>query len=314
MYTDVTARAAHCLFKVDRVALDPESTSWKRHARWHQAQWREARGHPIGAHPYAGGDGATLVGSRLALEFAMRRKGENFLTPAILGAVGDRLEKFEKHQMLREDRLWADLLSSMPLCFNLFGDLFRNNEYATRAVRAWWPDAPQGSVAVRFEHSPARCDPTFLGNKSAFDVAFEIGLGGEKRAIIGVETKYHEHARVEPLPQPKALARYTEVTERSSAFVEGWRELVIGTALQQIWLDHLLVLAMLQHPSGQWSWGRFVLVYPSGNPSFARAAAAYRAVLRDPTTFHTSTIEDILATPGALDLATVAAFRERYFW
>jgi hypothetical protein len=98
------------------------------------------------------------------------------------------------------------------------------------------------------------------------------------------------------------------------AFVDGWRELVIGTALQQIWLDHLLVLAMLQHPTGRWSWGRFVLVYPLGNPSFAGAAAAYRAVLRDPATFEARTIEELLDTPGALKLETVAALRERYFW
>ncbi|HMI84784.1 MAG TPA: hypothetical protein VK550_11875, partial [Polyangiaceae bacterium] len=274
---------------------------------------REARGYVIGTNPYAGGDDATPIGSRLALQSA-KDGGANFLTPSIRKAVLDCLAVPVPHRMLAEDRLWADLLSSMPLCFNLFGDVFGDTEYAARAVRAWWPDAPRGAVTVRFEHSPGRCDPAFLGNKSAFDVAFEIGSGDKDLAIIGVETKYHEDAKVEPEPKPKALARYVEVTERSMAFIDGWRELVIGTELQQIWLDHLLLLSMLQHPSGRWTWGRFVLLYPSGNPSFARAAAAYRAVLRDPATFEARTIEALLAPTSPLKVETAAAFRERYFW
>ena len=46
------------------------------------------------------------------------------------------------------------LLSSMPLRFNLFGDLAGEGEAARRAVRAWWPDVPSGKESVRFEHSP----------------------------------------------------------------------------------------------------------------------------------------------------------------
>lgn len=312
-FTEVAARAARCWFTVDDVPADPASTSWRRLARWHQAQWRQSRGYPIGAEPYAGGPDATPVGSRMALDFAIKN-GANFLTPGVLKAVRACLAHPEPHQMLQEERLWADLLSSMPLCFNLFGDLFGNPEYAARAVRAWWPEAPEGSVTVRFEHSPGKLDRTFLGNRSAFDVAFEIDSGGPDRAVIGVETKYHEHAAAEPQPRPGALARYVEITEGSLAFAEGWPDRVIGTSLQQIWLDHLLLLSMLQHPSRRWTWGQFVLVYPSVNPSFARAAEAYRAVLRDPTTFQARTIEDLLAAPGALDAATVTALRDRYFW
>ena len=31
------------------------------------------------------------------------------------------------------------------------------------------------------------------------------------------------------------------------------------------WLEHLLLLSMLQHPSGEWTWGRYVVVHPAGN-------------------------------------------------
>ncbi len=87
------------------------------------------------------------------------------------------------------------------------------------------------------------------------------------------------------------MARYEELTRRSGIFVDGWRDAIVRTELQQIWLDHLLVLSMLQHPSKRWTWGRFVLVYPAGNPSFAAAASRYRELLVDPTTFESRTIE-----------------------
>lgn len=309
-YTAAAAQQAHCWFDVDRVARDPATTAWKRRARWSQARWREVRGFPIGAEPYRGGLESTPVGSRLEIVFA-RESGANFITPGALAAVRRRLASPEPYQTLREDRLWADLLSSMPLCFNLFGDLACDGAAAQRAIRAWWPDAPRGDVQVRFEHSPGRRDPTFLGNQSAFDVAFEIDAPGGARGIVGVETKYHEHAIVETPPKSAALARYEEITERSGVFKEGWRETIVGTDLQQIWLDHLLVLAMRQHPSKRWTWGRFVLVFPSANPSFAAVATRYADVLRDRSTFEARTIENLnLAT--TLDAEAARALSERY--
>ena len=70
---------------------------------------------------------------------------------------------------------------------------------------------------------------------------------------------------------------------------------------------------MLQHPSKQWTWGRFVLAYPEGNPSFTRAAARYREVLRDAGTFEARSLEDLVDTPGVLAGETASALRERYF-
>jgi hypothetical protein len=309
-FTEAAARASGCWFDVDHVSRDPATTSWKRCARWRQAQWRESRGYPIGTSPYRGGEKAKLVGSRLELQFA-RESGANFLTEAAEAAVRNRLANPELHQMLNEDRLFADLLSSMPLCFNVFGELAGDREAAKRAVRTWWPDAPAGDIEVKFEHSPGRRDPAFLGNQSAFDVAFEIGSGESGRGIIGVETKYHEHAVVEPEPKPAAFRRYVEVTERSGIFVDGWRDKIVGTRLQQVWLDHLLVLAMLQHPSKRWASGRFVLVFPKDNPSFTAVSKEYAGVLRDPRTFEVRTLESFVAT-DALAATTVDAIRARY--
>ncbi len=309
-YSEDAARQAQCWFDVDRVPRDAATTVWKRRARWRQARWRERRGLPMGAHPYRGGPAATPVGSRLELAFA-RESGANFVTPGALAAVRGRLHTPEPYQTLNEDRLWADLLSSMPLCFNLFGDLAGDGLAARRAVTELWPEAPAGAVDVRFEHSPGRRDPAFLGNQSAFDAAIEIeGIDGS-RGIIGIETKYHEHALREAPPKPSALARYTEVTERSGAFADGWRDAILGTELQQIWLDHLLVLAMLQHGTKRWTWGKFVLASPASNPSFVTVAARYASLLRVRSTFEARTLED-MTTPKVLGDDVAHVFRERY--
>lgn len=264
----------------------------------------------MGAHPYRGGTESTPVGSRLDLTFA-RESGANFVSDSVLAAVRARLARPELHQTLNEDRLWADLLSSMPLCFNLFGGVAGDRGVSRRAVNAWWPDAPAGDVQVLFEHSPGRRDRAFLGNRSAFDAAFGIHGSSGVRAIVGVETKYHEHALVEAPPKAAALARYVEVTERAGIFVDGWRDQIVGKELQQVWLDHLLVLAMLQHPSRQWTWGRFVLAFPRANPSFSAMATRYRSLLRDESTFEARTLEE-LVTSEVLGDDAAQVFGERY--
>ena len=55
---------------------------------------------------------------------------------------------------------------------------------------------------VRFAHSPGRLDPGYLNSLRAFDVAFVLDVGGGTRAVVGVDTKYHERNKVEQ-PKPR---------------------------------------------------------------------------------------------------------------
>ena len=40
-----------------------------------------------------------------------------------------------------------------------------------------------------------------------------------------------------------------------------------------MWLEHLLLLSMLQHAERQWTWGRYVVVHPAGNAARRRRCA-----------------------------------------
>lgn len=290
--------------KSDRVPNDEEMTAFRRRARLQQSKWRESRSYPIG----------TFKGHELgSLLEDPDDEGRNFLSTHIHDAVKHRLTNKEKYQQFESVRLRTNMLSSMPLCFNLFGELWGRSAEATKALEAWLPHFEGDVEEVRFEWSPGRRDPAYLGNQTAFDVAFLSRLPDGTRGVVGIETKYHEVAKKEERPGPNRLPRYEEVTEKSRAFKPNWRDKLIGTKLQQIWLDHLLVLAMLQHPTDGWMWGRYVLVRPEGNTSFRDLAEDYRGVLAEPETFVELTIDQLIDAHVLLpDLER--DFRKRYLW
>jgi hypothetical protein len=287
-------------------------TEFRRRLRYHQAQWREANRHPIGSQPIAPKEGkpSRPVGSRLPLAYA-RETGANFLTVGALEAARARTSVTEPHQSFDHQRLWADLLWSPALCFNLFGDPAGDLELADRAVHTWWPDARGVVSEVRFAHSPGRFDPAYLNSLRAFDAAFALDLGDGTQGVVAVDVKYHEWAKPE-IPRPENLARYLQVAERSGIFEPGATDAVEGRSeLAVMWLEHLLLLSMLQHASGNWSWGRYVVVHAAGNSDVAAAVGRYTDLLADRTTFSSMTIEELLGS-GALPSKTAAALRERY--
>ncbi len=304
--------AAHCWEADDRVPRRPEMTELRQRLRYHQARWREANGHPIGSQPIVPrkGKASRPVGSRLPLDYAVE-SGANFLSAAALDAARARTSVVEPHQSFDRQRLWAELLWSPTMAFNLFGDLAADIGRADAAVHALWPDAPGTVREIRFAHSPGRLDPAYLNSLRAFDVAFVLELDDGTTGIIGVDTKYHEWLKPE-IPKPSNLSRYLEVAERSAAFQPGATDVVKGrSGYAVMWLEHLLLLSMLQHEGGTWSWGRYVVIHPAGNTDFATACDGYRDLLVDQSTFSSLTLEELLAE-DALAAQTITALRDRY--
>ena len=90
-----------------------------------------------------------------------------------------------------------------------------------------------------------------------------------------------------------------------------WDRLHVRSDLWSPWLEHLLLLSMLQHPSGAWTWGRYVVVHPASNVEMADMCARYREFLANDATFGSISVETLVGE-RVLPAATVRAIRERY--
>jgi hypothetical protein len=281
--------AAHCWENDDAVPRRPDMTAYRRMLRLRQARWREEHGHPVGSQPIAPkpGQKARPAGARMPLEYA-RETGANFVTDTARAAARHRTSYVEKHQSFDHQRWWADLLSAPALAVNLFAE--------ADAGALWGGSAYE----TRYAYSPGRFDPAYLDSLRSFDAAF-LGVG----EVVAVQVNYHEYARMAiPKPAEHLARRRREVVKRSGAFALGAVDVLERRSdLCLVWLEHLLLLSMLQHSSGAWAWGRYVVVYPEANFDLAGMCARYRELLADDSTFDTMTIEQ---------LPMPAAVRERY--
>ena len=98
--------------------------------------------------------------------------------------------------------------------------------------------------------------------------------------IVAVDVTYHERLKAET-PKPENLWRYREVHERSAAFrPEAFDQVKGRSVLWSPWLEHLLLLSMLQHPVGAWTWGRYVTIHAAGNVEMAERSERYAGAAR----------------------------------
>ena len=304
MPTQEELEAAYCWDREDEVPRRPQMTEFRRRYRLHQARWREREGHPIGSQPIVPKEKPSRpVGNRLPLEYA-RDSGANFVTAGALAAARERTSRREPNQSIDHQRIWAELLWSPSVAFNLFGDLAADAALADQAVQAWCPDAPGRVTEVRFEHSPGWLDPAYLKSLRSFDTAFVLENG-----VVAVDVKYHERAKAET-PKPENLGRYVAVAKKSGAFRQGAIDMLSKRSeLAVVWLEHLLLHSMLQHTSRRWTWGRYVVIYPAENTDWAELCKRYQELLVDDSTFTPMTLEQLLAG-GMLPAGDV--LRDRY--
>ncbi|NOY94456.1 MAG: hypothetical protein GXP55_25040, partial [Deltaproteobacteria bacterium] len=138
---------------------------FQRRARLLQALWREDQGLPIGEHR------GLPQGSRLAMPRPEQRL-EAYVTPNIRELVKREVVAGDKSagKLYGRPRIFENLLSSQPLCFNLFGELAVDLDLASAVFRRLLPARVASVEAIEFEWSPGRGDPKYTDDNSAFDV------------------------------------------------------------------------------------------------------------------------------------------------
>lgn len=264
---------------------------FQRTVRLRQALWREKQGYPVGLHR------GVPLGTRLQMPDAKQQLW-NYLTTNIrevfraevLGARrGDG-------KLFGEPRIFDDLLSSQPLCFNLFGELKRDLSLASRVLGRLGTDKIKTVYWIEFEHSPGRRDPRYTADRSAFDVYVEYETVDGKKGFRGIEVKYHEDLNDALAPHRE---RYDQVALGMGCFHASRLADLRLKPINQLWRDHMLAGSMIL--ADGWKEGMFVVLYPAENTHAAAAIRKYQACLADASTFASWTLESFVSALEAAD-------------
>jgi len=295
-------RQHHCFISTD--------TRFRAAARFLQSLWRTDANIAMGIHFSPKGDEKPTrikLGSRLHLRAA--RSGRNFVAPEIHQLVRRELILREEGAVIDVDRLFANALSSMPLCFNLLGPMALNLDLATTVWRRLLPTFVHTVESISFEHSPGRGEARFLSDGTAFDAVMRVITAEGETATVYIELKYSEGMT----GQAAALRpRYDEVSRQVRLFRHPDSPALRSLALEQLWREHML--AQLAVDLQVTPKAHFVAIGPRLNRRVATAFRLHAAELIDPSSlddddrvgFTPLTLESVieaLAEAGAGELA-----------
>jgi hypothetical protein len=218
-----------------------QDTRFRSAARLLQALWREEHKLQIGTY-FAEDNQRHKLGSRIAWKAG--NAGANFLSEKIFYLARRETMYRERGAMIDAERLACNLLSSMPLVFNLFASMAQELLHASSALNELFSIATAGARRVLFEHSPGRGDPKFLGDYSAFDLLVEYVDSNGCPGFVAIEVKFTE-AMIEPILAWKP--RYDELADVSGLFSDHTAVAIRNNPLQQLFREHLLAQCMLDN-------------------------------------------------------------------
>lgn len=263
-------------------AMVPGDSLFQRRARVLQSLWRAEQGYEAGTHR------GRPLGSRLPMPWAEESLA-NYLTDTIQAVVRHEVTP-EAQGLYGYPRIYDNLLSSQPLCFNLFAELQQDLTLATAVLRDLMGKRVHEVKGVRFEHSPGRGNPRYTDDNSAFDVYLEFSGPAHTRGFVGVEVKYHESLQDR---EAKHRDRYDILAAAMGCFHQHKLATLQRRPLQQLWRNHLLA-GSLQQADG-FDKGIFAFLYPRDNLCCANAVENYRDCLARQDSFAVWTLETVAA-------------------
>lgn len=251
---------------------EPFDTRFRAAARVLQSLWRASKGLPVGT--YTRPDGVTFRLGSMITERA-GETGANFLRPEIARLARREVAYRQPGALIEQRRLWCNLLSSMPLTFNVIGPLRLDSKLATRMLRSLFPDLADATVeAVLFEHSPGRGVASLTGDHTAFDAQIDYRRIDGSRGFVAIEVKYSESMGETQRP---LKPRYGELAPIAELHREPGAAYLTAGRLQQFYRQHLLAQATLMR--GDFSEGRVLVIAPEFNSQVQNRIAEYADTL-----------------------------------
>lgn len=253
--------------------------------RYLQSLWREANNIPV--KKCEGQADNDVYGNYTSDPVA------NFMTDGIRSLVNHELAPNNKgDRLIEETRLRSNLLSSQPLCFNLFGELKLNIDKALQFFNTLYDNYFKSIDNIVFEYNPARRDPRLTGDRSAFDVFVEYTSIAGNKGFIGIEVKYSETLNEgadsvndilnkQFCNEPRTRRdRYREL--RKGLFSEESFKKLERLPAFQIWRDHLLAVSMCKAFSEKYNEGVFLFLAPFSNQNCRDGVNQYVNLLMKP--------------------------------
>ena len=257
----------------DCIHIAPSDDRFTARMRFHQS-WhrRHVLGLPPGPNPSAKDD--ALYGSQLTKTDGFA--GRNFITSDIHTAVERRIK--DGHGLVEPKRARCNLLSSQPMCFNLWAPLADDLQLATRLVRSL-PGLPEDLrvTGVVLEHAPDK--KSHLDDATAFDAFVDYELPDGTRGFIGVETKLTEPFSQKSYEFKPGYSRWMDAGDWW--WQPGAEEQFPNPKINQLWRNHLLAFAMLHQEPAEYVEGFCAVLYHDGDEACTEAITAYRRHLRN---------------------------------
>ena len=285
----------------ERFGNFPKETGLTKIMRLHQGWWRtnilieEPGQHPI------------LMDSTICNTILNGDKTENnFLTPNAIKAVKETLNGRTKGSSgkVEEGRLFNNLLSSQPLCFNFFGELYANHSLGLEVLKTFYDDITK-LVNVIFEFNSIE---NYTKDRSAFDIAFEVEAG-ERKGLIGLECKYTDTFSFKPKESEihygdignKNYETYFKIFNQSKdTFSNDYFDYVRSKDFNQLFRNQLIGETLLQNK--KYDFVRTGLFYYQNDENANIIANKFKKMLSSPDSFKLITYSDFIGNVQRLEL------------
>ncbi len=207
---------------------------FKRRMRIHQGWWRTfVLGEEEGARPIRSNQTVcnTIRGGEST--------NKNFLTAQTATVVHDTIKyhRDSGYGIIQEDRLFNNLLSSQPLCFNFFAELKNDKVFALKILNGLGFQLSEVRDII-FEYAPTE---NYTTDNSAFDVAIEVARNS-KSGLIGLECKYTDSFSSKEYDKPA----YRDIFKKSNVFVKDY-DIYKSSSYNQLFRNQLIAEALLQN-------------------------------------------------------------------
>jgi len=306
-------------FKPSNTLLDKydvnikSDTVFASNARLLQSIYRENMNFPKGIYN-SKHRGEVEIGNILHDDITKFKKANFFNNERIANLVKNEIKNFPE-KLIKEPRIWNNLLSSQPLAFNLFGELKLESSFntATKLFNSLFDGDVKKVTGIEFEYSPGRRNPKYLNDRSAFDVFVKYISKNDERCFFGIEVKYSENMHDSPA---KTKPEYDAVANKMGIFKKDSFEALKNTSLQQLWRDHLLAGSLCKS-NKDYDKGCFIITYPKDNIQCVNKINEYRKTFKiddeKSSFFYPITLEDFIGELKKISNANwISDFYSRY--